>query len=251
MIASLPMYDWPEVSGATASLWTAFRDGLRGVGFDAPDDLTGWPDDVFAHWRAPRLVLSQTCGLPFAAQLAGDVSLVGTPVYDLPDLTRGYYCSRIVVRADDPAMTVADLAGRRFAFNMRESQSGWAAFATSVADPRTHFGEIIESGAHRASVVAVAEGKADAAAIDAVTWALALRHEPAAKSLRVLASTPQTPGLPYITAKRPEAELALMRLALQTAIDHAGQATRDALLISDIVRIRAEEYAPLAAGWPA
>ncbi len=251
MIASLPMYDWPEVRSETASLWSACRDALRGVGFAAPDTLTASPGNPWQHWQAEDLVLSQTCGLPFSARLAGHVSLIGTPSYALPDVAPGMYCSRIVVRADDPAQSVADLTGRRFAFNMRESQSGWAAFLAAFGDPKMIFDDLIETGAHRASLAAVATGRADAAAIDAVSWALAERHEPAVQALRVLASTPATPGLPLITARRSEDDLALMRLALQTAIDGLPNAVKDALLIRDLVRIRAAAYAPLAAGWPA
>ena len=41
------------------------------------------------------------------------------------------------------------------------------------------FSERIESGGHRASIVAVADGRADVAAIDCRSWALAQRFEPA------------------------------------------------------------------------
>jgi hypothetical protein len=76
--AALPMYDWPELTAATDRLWAALRDGLRAAGVAAPDALTR-DDDPMAGWTDPRLVLGQTCGLPFAGTLAGRVALVGAP----------------------------------------------------------------------------------------------------------------------------------------------------------------------------
>lgn len=250
-VAALGMYDWPEVREETDRLWRVIGDGLRSLGLDAPGDLARG-GDPWAVWRDPDLVLAQTCGLPYAARLKGDVSLLGAPVYALEDTPPGKYRSEIVVRADDPAEDVAALRGRRFGFNMRESQSGWACFAADHENPLTFFAEVVKTGAHRASVHAVAEGRVDAACIDAVSWRLARRHDAAAVAkLRVLARTRPTPGLPFITAPRPEETLARMRLVIETAIETAPAAVRDALFLKGFAKKRPEDYAPLAAGWPA
>lgn len=248
-IAALGMYDWPEVRAETDQLWSAFRDGLRGIGLDAPEALNR-DADLWRVWRRPDLTLSQTCGLPFAARLSGDVSLVGTPAYDLKDCPKGTYRSEIIVRADDPAQNVAALRGRRFAFNSTTSQSGWACFDAQHGDPRKFFGELVETGGHRSSILAVATGSADAASIDAVSWRLATRHErDATARLRIVSRTPLTPGLPLITAKRDDLSLARMRLVIETAIETLPTATRDALFLKGLVKLREADYAPLAAGW--
>ena len=62
------------------------------------------------------------------------------------------------------------------------------------------FSERIETGAHRASIVAVAEGRADVCAIDCRSWHMAKRHEPKAKELRVVGWTGLRKGLPMITS---------------------------------------------------
>lgn len=248
MRAALPMYDWPEIRAETDALWAAVRERLRAAGYAAPQALERG-GDPWALWRDPALILSQTCGLPYSARLAGAVSLVGAPDYDLP-CPPGCYRSEIVARADDPATDAAALEGRRFAFNMRESQSGWACFATRIGDPGAFFGSLIETGAHRASIVAVAEGRADCAAIDAVAWRLAERHEPAARALRVIVSTAPTPGLPLITARRADEETTRIAAAVVAAIADAGEAVRRALFLRGLARPTPEDYAPLAAGWP-
>ncbi|MEX2518183.1 MAG: PhnD/SsuA/transferrin family substrate-binding protein [Paracoccaceae bacterium] len=242
------MYDWPEVEPATAALWRALRRALIEAGFDAPKALSS-PSDLWAHWRDPDLLLSQTCGLPFAARLRDAVSLVGAPAYDIPGCTPGRYRSEIVVRADDAAGDVAALKGRRFAYNDRDSQSGWAAFAAAFVDPTAFFRDCIPSGGHRLSIRAVAEGRADAASIDAVSWRLALAHEPAAAELRVLGSTPPTPGLPYITAQRPVAEVDRIAAAVAAGVAMLAEESRAALFLKGFVPLEEAHYAPLAAGW--
>ncbi|MEL6795037.1 MAG: PhnD/SsuA/transferrin family substrate-binding protein, partial [Pseudomonadota bacterium] len=240
----------PEIRAETDALWAVIRDGLRNIGVEAPEALAR-DGDMWATWRSPDLALGQTCGLPYAARLVGEVALLGAPVYDLVDCPRGTYRSEIIVRADDPAPDVEALRGRRFAYNMRESQSGWACFATQVEDPRTFFGELVQSGAHRASVRAVAEGASDAACIDAVSWRLAARHDAEiAAATRVIDRTAPTPGLPFITAPRDEAMLARMRLVIETAIETLPAAVAGALFLKGFAKKRLRDYAPLAVGWP-
>lgn len=250
MIASLPMYDWPEVTPHTNRLWSAISQELNAVGVNAPDELTRPVSDPWAGWYDPDLLLSQTCGLPYSARLVGKTTLLGAPDFDLGDVGPGDYFSMIIVPTDSNAKTLDDLKGRRFAFNMRESQSGWAALAALIDIP-AHFGDLVQSGAHRASVQAVAEGRADAAAIDAVSWALALRHDPAAQKVRILTRTPPTPGLPYITSLTNGGARATMVSAIQRAIASLPADTRDALLLKGFVEKTEADYAPLAKGWPA
>jgi ABC-type phosphate/phosphonate transport system substrate-binding protein len=69
------------------------------------------------------------------------------------------------------------------------------------------FSDRIETGAHRASVVAVAKGRADVASIDCKSWALAKRFVPEAAKLEVVGWTALRKGLPMITAKATPPEI--------------------------------------------
>ena len=88
-VASLPMYDWPEIAWANDVLWAAIAGPP-----DAAWNSRRLPalEPVRAHpmrfGAIPALVLSQTCGYPFATRLRGMVRLVGTPIYDCPRLRR-------------------------------------------------------------------------------------------------------------------------------------------------------------------
>jgi ABC-type phosphate/phosphonate transport system substrate-binding protein len=240
------MYDWPERTAATDRLWAALRDGLRAAGVAAPDALTR-DDDLMAGWTDPRLVLGQTCGLPFAAALAGRVALVGAPDYGVPGCPPGWYRSAVVVRADDPRDGLAAFRGTRLAINGRDSQSGWGAIlhhTAPLSQDGPFFGEIVVSGAHRASVGAVAAGSADIAALDFVSWRLAQRFLPEATHLRVLMLTDPTPGCPYIAA--PGTDTTRHAAAVAAAIDGLDPAVRDTLGLAGFAPLTPDDYALIA-----
>ncbi|TIT56391.1 MAG: phosphate ABC transporter substrate-binding protein, partial [Mesorhizobium sp.] len=65
------------------------------------------------------------------------------------------------------------------------------------------------------SIVAIAEGSADVAAIDCESWALAKRFEPAAREVKVVGWTKRRKGLPFITARAtPPETVAALREAI-------------------------------------
>jgi ABC-type phosphate/phosphonate transport system substrate-binding protein len=194
------MYDRAETAAANDALWSLIRRRFRARGLAAPDQLTRGEAAYAQTWAAPDLVLSQTCGLPFRAGLQARVTLIGTPDYGVPGCAPGHYRSVLVVGADDPRGSEAAFQTARAAINDPMSQSGWAALAGHFAGLSLTPPAVVVTGSHCASALAVTEGRADLAAIDAVTWVLLTRHEPWTAGLRVLAHTRPTPGLPLIAA---------------------------------------------------
>lgn len=243
-VASLPMYDWPEVTWATDVLWEAISERLERGGIKAPVMLSR-ARPVEEVWRDPGLVLSQICGYPYATRLKRTVRLVGTPVYAAEGCEGPLYSSAVVKRRGEAGRRLSDLSGR-VAFNAVDSLSGYVALRAWMrgrgADPAA--AEWIETGSHRASLGAVASGDCDFAAVDAVCWALAGRHEPAAAALDVLAWTERRPGLPFITARtRSDAETTLIRDAITAALADPGmREVRDALLLTGLARVEATDY---------
>jgi ABC-type phosphate/phosphonate transport system substrate-binding protein len=192
------MYDWPEVRLATDALWAAIAGAVRARGLDAPDELdrTVSPGD---QWRDPGLLFSQTCGYPYATALRGTVRLVATPVYVAEGCVGPTYRSAVVTRADDPARGLADLRGRTAAYNAPNSQSGYSAFRSAVAplaQDGAFFARTVETGGHRESMVSVAEGHADCAAIDCVCWSMAEHYRiDLASRLKVIAWSDPAPAI--------------------------------------------------------
>lgn len=243
-LAVLPMYDRPEIRAATDRFWTALAEALRAEGLEAPDALDR-ERPVREAWLDPGLVLGQTCGLPYAQHLSGRVTLVGAPDYGIADCPPGHYCSVLVARASDPRRVLADFAGARAAFNEPGSQSGHAALLIATAPLARNgrfFAEWVRTGGHRASAQAVAEDRADLAALDAESWRLMQRHDDFAAGLKEIGQTPPTPTLPFITA---HADPQPVARAVERAIAGLDDRTRRALDLRGFVRFAPQDYAPL------
>lgn len=217
--------DMPAVSG-----------GIRNAASElvAPDPATLPPDELHLPtlWRHPRLLFGQTCWGPMETTgLAGDVRVIGQPSYDGVEGGRGGdYSSAIVMRrgvvaGDVPAprgeaasVPLDLMRGKRFAFNSHDSMSGYVGISRDLAalgESLAIFPDLHESGGHRASIVAIAQGRADVATVDCQSWALAQRFEPAAKDVVVVGWTAKRKGLPYITSRTtPEAVVGVLVEAL-------------------------------------
>ena len=243
MIAALGMYERPQTRAAHDRFWSFIRDGMRDRGLAAPTELTRGEMAFWPAWRAHDLVLGQTCGLPYRAELAPHVTLIGTPDYGVANCVAGYYRSAYIVRADDPRSTLADYATARFALNDPLSHSGWAAPLADCAMRNIALHPVAITGSHAASALAVAEGRADFAAVDAVTWLLLCRYESFTAGLRVLGHTAQSPGLPLIAAKGAAAQATFA--ALEQAMWALSSDDRDTRQLRGLCRIPAETYLAL------
>jgi ABC-type phosphate/phosphonate transport system substrate-binding protein len=245
-LASLAMYDWPEVAGANDALWAFLAKYLAQRGIDAPDRLIR-DRRCDTLWTEPDLLLAQCCGYPYATQLRGSVQLVATPVYDVDGCDGANYCSLIIARADGAIRSLSDLGTATAAVNSKHSQSGhWALRAALAADAAAVApARVVQSGGHRQSLLMVADGTADVAAIDAVCWALALAHEPAATAkLRVIARSPMAPGLPFISGRHtPPQTMAALREGLALAMAEPSFAkARSELRLKSIQLLPDEAY---------
>ncbi len=240
--ASLPMYDWPEVQSSTDALWAGLATAFTQQGLKPPAKLSRNQAEG-SGWRRPDLFFSQTCGLPFRLRLAGKVTLLGTPDYGLAECPPGYYRSALIASKDDPRQTFDEFQGAVFGFNATDSQSGHAALVSSCDSHGgidKFLGAGVKTGAHRSSVRAVARGAVEVAAIDAVSWKLACRHEPDAKQVKVVGWTKPTPGLPYIAAKGVDATL--YKAAIPQAISALPSHDREALMLNGFVNIPQAAY---------
>ena len=198
----------------------------------APDPATLPPDELDYHklWLHQALLCAQTCWGPMELGLSKHVQLVGQPSYDAFEGGQGeLYSSALVMRTgegpqvrsptDGKAVLPLDLVrGKHFTFNSLDSMSGTIGLTRDLqaaGESLDIFSSRSASGGHRGSIVAVAEGRADIAAIDCESWALAQRFEPAAQKVVVVGWTARRKGLPYITAATtPEKTVRAMRQAL-------------------------------------
>ena len=242
-IATLPMYDWPETRDANNKLWDALYHSLKDHKIDAPKELTREADPMTV-WQDPHLIIGQTCGLPFVSLLTQETILIGTPAYDI-ECGAGSYYSVLIVREDSDIQAISDLKGKIFGYTSTMSQSAYAAFhyhLNTAGFSRELLGAEQLTGSHRDSIKAVASAQVDVAAIDAVSWALAERHEPATSALRILDCTDPTPGLPLITADSHKSKLKSIRLAVIEALASLDESVRDDLLLMGFAQTTEQDY---------
>jgi ABC-type phosphate/phosphonate transport system substrate-binding protein len=239
MIASLPMYDLPEIRATTDAWWRGLSGhmGIKG-------ELDRGPDRYRA-WRDPDLVFSQTCGYPLTHEFRGRLRLLATPHYAADGCAGPNYCSIIFAREEvDPVA----LRGRIAAYNSTDSMSGMLALKLVFAphaDRRPFFAGAIATGSHVNSLAAVKSGEAQVCAIDAVTAAL-VRHyrSELLDGLVEIARSPQVPALPFVTSTgRPASEVARIGAALQRAFsDPALAEAREALLLTGLSVLSDDDY---------
>ncbi|MEM7316933.1 MAG: PhnD/SsuA/transferrin family substrate-binding protein [Planctomycetota bacterium] len=212
------MYDGPSTTSSYSRFWIAWRDRIRARGIEAPDELNRLTESE-SVWTSPDLFMSQTCGYPYSKSLRGKVRLVATPHYTADGCEGPNYSSWLITHTETPARSVDQLRGARAAINGPNSQSGYNSFRAIIAplaEGCSFFSEVKISGSHRASMQLIADGEADCATVDAVSWAIVSREDPAlGRSLKQLTATQSLPGLPFITsADRSDEDLITFRQTL-------------------------------------
>lgn len=253
-LAVLSMYDWPEVRLATDALWIELREACRRRGLPAPDTLArktpeaaDQADDDWAlkRWLNPDLLLAQTCGLPFARFLKGKVRLLGSPAYAIEDCDAGDYYSVVIAGRSNGLKCLDDIDQRhRFAFNNCVSQSGFRAMQKTLENQGRSSNWLrdgVESGSHRQSVGLVADGAADFAVIDAVSWLLATRHEAKASAVMKIGTTMMTPGLPMICSMGQDPDL--VGGAIEEAVSLLASSPANALGLTGFRKRPESDYA--------
>ncbi len=262
-IAALPMYDFPWVAKANDALWAAIAARLREAGVEPPMRLTRAGDPA-AQWRDRGLILGQTCGYPYMRDLRGVVVLVATPEYAFSGCDGAEHRSFLVSRARDPRRDLAEFRGARAALNGWDSNTGMNLFRATiarVARGAPFFGAVLATGSHEASLAAVAEGRADLASVDCISFALLMRGRPELRErVAIVGESPLSPGLPLIaSAGLPSSTIASVRSALFSALAdpklseaRAALGLKGARLTSaaDYQRIVEIERAAAEAGYP-
>jgi phosphonate transport system substrate-binding protein len=191
------------------------RPFVQGV-VDALAERTGVPMTRVAegNWRdwgdrlyAGDVDLGFLCGLLYVRQ-ADHLSLLGAPVMAAPRYGgQAVYFTDVVVRAESPYTSWADLQGCRWAYNTGDSYSGYVTVAAHLAgqgQTSAFFGSQCESGAHQTSLTWLQQGRIDAVPIDSTVLDMI-----APTGLRVVATLGPNPMPPFVASRRLDSDLAV------------------------------------------
>ena len=246
-VASMPMYDLPEVRSSLDSLWAGFVRHLKRQGLNNIPEKIVHGKNLTDLWNDPELWFSQCCGYDIVRGFASKLRPIATPHYGASGCRDADYASTIVVSENCKSDDVLDMFGAICVVNGFESHSGANSLKALVAPKNrggSFFASVKVSGAHVSSLEMIRGGSADVAAIDCVTYALLESYRPEALAgIRRLGLTYRAPAIPYITRREVDDDTVAR---LQTAIFNAFAdphltVTRQALYLKSI------EILPLSA----
>lgn len=134
------------------------------------------------------------CGYPYTLSYdlsPGNVALLAAPIMATKQYEgKPIYYSYIITPKDSTAKTFTDLKGKHFIYNDQTSNSGYnmpRAHLIEIKETQGFFSKISKSGSHENSIRMVAEGKADASAIDSLVLDYArLNKEPFAHDVKII-----------------------------------------------------------------
>jgi ABC-type phosphate/phosphonate transport system substrate-binding protein len=225
------------------AFWDALKIELSRLDADElPDELDFERRPVPTEIDADTL-FTQVCGYPLQTIYRGQAVLLAAPVYADEYCAGPTHCGIFIVAKDSPFARIEDLRGRRFAYNSRHSNSGMNLPRRALADiagAKPFFGSIQETHSHPGNIERVARGEIDATCVDCVTYAFVARHRrPLAEATRVLAVTPPSPSIPFVTSVHapPALQEALRAALFRVARADEWSDVRAGLMLKDIAPI--------------
>jgi len=165
-----------------------------------------------------------------------------------------FYQSYLIVPKESPYQRFEDLKGRVFAFTDPDSNTGamvprfW--LAKLGQSPESFFSKTIFTYSHDNSIMAVAKGLVDAAAVDGHQWEYFERFNPTHTSkTRVILKSQQFGGPPLVASARLPGDFKskIRELILSLHQNPEGKRILEKLLIDRFVAPREEWYEPARA----
>jgi phosphonate transport system substrate-binding protein len=203
-------------------------------------------DEVNALFPKGEIDLAFICTGPFAAsrEKFGFQALATPQVRGQP-----FYQSYLIVPKDSSFQNFEDLRGRVFAFTDPDSNTGamvpryWLALLGETSE--SFFGKTIFTYSHDNSILAVAKGMVDAAAVDGHQWEYFERFSPAYTSkTRVIRKSQPFGSPPLVASDRLKEDIRsrIQDLMLSMHTHPEGRRILENLLIDRFVAPREEWY---------
>ena len=242
------MYNLPEMRAANTAFWQAMHTELALRGLEGLPEAPEFERAPVPGRIEPETLFTQVCGWPLQTIYAGQARLLGMPVYAASHCTGPSHAGVFIVGAGSRFATLEELRGCAFAFNSVHSNSGMNLPRRALAGLGARapfFDSCIETHSQPGNIERVAKGEVDATCVDCVTYAFYCRHRPElAARTRVLAVTPPSPSIPFVTSvATPDATVALVQAALlAVAREPRWAEARAGLMLADIVTPDAAAY---------
>jgi phosphonate transport system substrate-binding protein len=175
--------------------------------------------------RAAKLEFAWICGAPFVRN-KNELKLLAVPVYQGKTTYRSYL---IVPANDHLTASLSDLRGKIFAFSDRDSNSGYLVPVHELRNlhqnPGSFFARTFFTWSHRNVVQAVADGLAQAGAVDSYVWDMLAIQSPKLTGQTRIVQASKEHGFPPFVATRnvsPEDVEAMRRTLIDMSKDTEG-----------------------------
>ncbi len=158
---------------------------LSGLSYSVVNEMT----------EAGEVSIAFVCGYPYVLSHDGKenppVNLIAAPVMQSPLYEdKPVYYSYVIVKADSPLQSFKELKGKRWVYNDKISNSGYnmpRAKLIEIGETNGFFSKVLQSGSHEQSIRWVADGTADASAVDSLVLDYALATgEDYAKGVKII-----------------------------------------------------------------
>lgn len=160
-----------------------------------------------------------------------------------------FYRSYLIVSRDSPLGRLEDLRGRIFAFTDPDSHTGKLVPTHWLAEmnerPERFFGKVIYTYSHDNSILAVAKGLVDGAAVDGLIWEFYGHKNPSLTAATRVIRKSEPFGIPPLVASNsflPELKAPVQQILLSMHEDPEGARILGELMIDRFVAPRDDWY---------
>ncbi len=172
-------------------------------------------NDLLATGQVDAAIVCTGGYVDLERRFPGRIELLAVPVVGGASTYRSY----LIAPAASPARSLADLAGKRFAYTDELSLSGRAYaiywLRQHQLDPLTFFGTVQLTHSHDRSIEAVANGVVDGAVVDSLVFDAMAARRPLAKTVRIVDASPPFGASPVVASTAVPAE---RRAAIRDAL---------------------------------
>jgi phosphonate transport system substrate-binding protein len=148
--------------------------------------------------RGGKIDFAWICGYPYV-RYREELHLVAAPLWH----GRPFYRSYLIVAADTPYASLAELRGKVFAYSDPDSNSGFLypqyRLIMQGENPVSFFSRTFFTWSHRGVVEAVGVGLADGGAVDSYVWETLAEIKPhLTRRTRVIEQSPEFAHTPFV-----------------------------------------------------
>jgi ABC-type phosphate/phosphonate transport system substrate-binding protein len=206
----------------------------------------GQNDDTY---RAKDLFMAQTCGYPLLKKWSPTHYPIATATFNIAGCEEDRYSSWFVCHKNSAHQHLDQFANSTVTVNGSDSNSGcnvlrYAVSQLSNFEPnKPYFKKVTQSGGHWNSLQLISKGEADLAAIDSVSYALALQHYPELKqTLKIIGQSEFSMGLPFIAPNTLALDTTELTEKMNEAVETMDGDSRALLFLKGFVPCKLGDY---------